>query len=161
MNDLASADTSTHTSHYQRLEKMYASAPINQHYQSRIQIGDGTCEIAITISREVFHAGGSAHGAVYFKLLDDAAFFASQSKTLDYFVLTSSFHLNFMRPMTEGPVVANGRWLNGERRVFLAEATITDQTGRELARGSGSFMRSRKRLESLPGYQDDGGTADS
>lgn len=38
--------------------------------------GDGEAEVSIEVGRELFHASGAVHGSVYFKLLDDAAFFA-------------------------------------------------------------------------------------
>jgi len=50
-------------------------------------------------------------------------------------------------------VVAEGRWVSGRRRVFVAEARLTDAEGDEIGRGTGTFMRSRIALSSLPGYR--------
>jgi len=49
-------------------------------------------------------------------------------------------------------VVAEGRWISGRRRVLVAEARLVDGTGEEIGRGTGTFMRSRIALSSLPGY---------
>ncbi len=38
------------------------------------------------------------------------------------------------------------------RRLLIAESVLTDQEGRELARGSGSFMKSRVELTPEIGY---------
>ena len=48
--------------------------------------------------------------------------------------------------------MAEGRWVSGERRVMTAEARLIDAGGQEVARGSGTFMRSRIALAGLPGY---------
>ena len=67
--------------HYRKLERMYLSANMNTHiYQTtEITIEDETAIISMTIDPKYFHALGAIHGSVYFKLLDDAAFFAVNS----------------------------------------------------------------------------------
>ena len=47
---------------------------------------------------------------------------------------------------------AEGRWISGKRRVYVAEASILDSDGEEVGRGTGTFMRSQIPLSSLPGY---------
>ncbi len=86
-------------------------------------------------------------------MLDDAAFYAANSLVSDRFLLTTGFNLLFTRPLTEGPVIAEGRWLSGQRRVFVAEARLLDESGEEAARGTGTFMRSHIALSSLEGYR--------
>jgi len=49
--------------------------------------------------------------------------------------------------------VAEGRWVSGKRRVFVAEARILDSTGDECARGTGTFLRSHIALAGLAGYR--------
>jgi acyl-coenzyme A thioesterase PaaI-like protein len=51
-----------------------------------------------------------------------------------------------------GLVRAEGRWLSGKRRVYVAEAALTDAEGEEVGRGTGTFMRSQYALSGLPGY---------
>ena len=61
--------------HYRALERLYASAPINETFNSRLEIpGEGRSRITFQIDESVFHAAGAAHGTIYFKMLDDAAF---------------------------------------------------------------------------------------
>ncbi len=99
------------------------------------------------------HAAGAIHGTSYFKMLDDAAFYAANSLVSDRFLLTTGFNLLFTRPMTGGTVTAEGRWVSGQRRVFVAEARLIDAEGEEAARGTGTFMKSRIPLSSLDGYR--------
>lgn len=140
--------------HYRALERLYASAPINALFASRLTItGEGAARIAFAVGPEVFHAAGAAHGTVYFKMLDDAAFYAANSLATDRFLLTTSFNLHFTKPVREGEVVAEGRWISGRKRVFVAESRLVDASGEEIGRGTGTFMRSRIALSSLPGYR--------
>lgn len=140
--------------HFRALEALYAAAPINHLFESRLDIPEaGVSRIHFTIDRRHFHAAGAAHGTSYFKMLDDAAFYAANSLVTDRFLLTTQFSLLFTRPLGEGPVVAEGRWVSGQRRVFVAEARLVASDGEEVARGTGTFMRSRIALATLPGYR--------
>ena len=135
------------------LESLYNVAPINQLFRSRLEIPEpGIARIHFTIDASVHHAAGAAHGTIYFKMLDDAAFYACNSLVSDRFLLTTAFNLLFTRPLVEGALIAEGRWVSGKRRVFVADARLVDADGEEAARGTGTFMRSRIPLASLPGY---------
>ena len=140
--------------HWRALEGLYASAPVNSLFESRLEIiGEGLSRIHFDVSPSCFHAAGAAHGTIYFKMLDDAAFYAANSLVTDRFLLTTAFNLLFTKPIRTGPVVAEGRWISGRRRVFVAEARLIDGEGDEIGRGTGTFMRSRIALSSLPGYR--------
>ena len=140
--------------HYRALEALYASAPINALFHSSLEIvAPGEARIAFAVDAGVHHAAGAAHGTIYFKMLDDAAFYAANSLVSDRFLLTTGFNLHFTKPIVAGPVRAEGRWISGRRRVFVAEARLVDGSGEEIGRGTGTFMRSRIALSSLAGYQ--------
>lgn len=139
--------------HFRALESLYDSAPINRLFRSRLEILDeGVARIAFEIETQHHHAAGAAHGTSYFKMMDDAAFYAANSLVTDRFLLTTAFNLLFTRPIVAGPVVAEGRWVSGRRRVLVAEARLVGPDGEEAARGTGTFMRSRIPLSSLKGY---------
>ena len=139
--------------HYRALESLYASAPINRKFASRLEIvGAGEARIIFDIDETLHHAAGAAHGTIYFKMLDDAAFYAANTLATDRFLLTTSFNLHFTKPVRAGEVVAEGRWVSGKRRVFVAESRLIDAEGDEIGRGTGTFMRSRMALSSLAGY---------
>ena len=57
--------------HYQKLEDMYAAAPINDIYQPKLVVSAGESTIEIELSDKLHHAAGGVHGSVYFKMLDD------------------------------------------------------------------------------------------
>lgn len=139
--------------HFRALETLYAAAPINRLFASRLEIAEeGVARIVFDVDERLHHAAGAAHGTTYFKMMDDAAFYAANSLVTDRFLLTTAFNLLFTRPITAGPVVAEGRWVSGRRRVFVADARLIGPDGEEAARGTGTFMRSRIPLSSLKGY---------
>jgi uncharacterized protein (TIGR00369 family) len=142
------------SAHFRALESLYRRAPINRLFQSQLEIvEEGLARIRFEVSEDHFHAAGAAHGTLYFKMLDDAAFYACNSLVTDRFLLTTAFNLLFTRPLRPGPVEAEGRWASGRRRVLVAEARLIDSSGEEAARGTGTFMRSHIPLSGLPGYR--------
>jgi acyl-coenzyme A thioesterase PaaI-like protein len=84
------------------LERMYVSAPINRYFAPQITVYDGRAEISIAVRPDFFHAAHALHGSVYFKALDDAAFFAVNSLVTDVFVLTVAFNVYLIRPVRTG-----------------------------------------------------------
>ena len=139
--------------HLRSLESLYRRAPVNGLFVSSLEIPEqGLARIRFDVDEAVFHAAGAAHGTIYFKMIDDAAFYACNSMVTDRFLLTTAFNLNFTRPLRGGPVLAEGRWVSGKRRVFVGEARLIDGDGEEAARGTGTFMRSHIPLAGLPGY---------
>ncbi len=148
------APPSGEEAHLRSLESLYNMAPVNRLFESRMSLAEaGRSEIEFTVAHSSFHAAGAAHGTLYFKMLDDAAFYAANGLVSDRFLLTTAFNLHFTKPLREGVARAEGRWISGKRRVFVAEARIVDAEGEECARGTGTFMRSHIALSGLDGYQ--------
>ncbi len=140
--------------HLRALESLYASAPINALFASTLTLPEaGRSEISFTVASHAFHAAGAAHGTLYFKMLDDAAFYAANALVSDRFLLTTAFNLHFTKAMRNGVARAEGRWISGRRRVFVAEARIIDSSGEECARGTGTFLRSHIALSGLANYR--------
>lgn len=143
----------TSQEHYRKLERMYLGARVNEYFSPSIQIGEGTAEISIEVRPDFFHAANAVHGYLYFKVLDDSTFFAVNSLVEDVFVLTVSFHLHFTRPVTKGVLKATAEVVHRSKRLFIAEGVAVDSRGREVGRGSGTFMRSDIRLTPEVGYE--------
>ena len=152
MTDPSSSDAEQ--LHFRALERLYAEAPINNLFSSELKISErGFARISFDVDERYYHAAGAVHGTSYFKMLDDAAFYAANSLVSDRFLLTTAFNLLFTRPLKSGSVTAEGRWVSGKRRVFVADSRLIDEDGEEIARGTGTFMRSHIPLASLPGYR--------
>jgi uncharacterized protein (TIGR00369 family) len=140
------------TEHYRKLERLYAAAPISQWYGTRITIADGQAEVRVPTRPEFYHAAHAVHGSVYFRVLDDAAFFAVNSRVREVFVLTVSFTVHFTRPVADGELRAIGRLRHESGRLFVAEADLLDKAGLLLGHGSGVFTRSAIALDPSLGY---------
>lgn len=140
--------------HFTALENMYAAAPINQIYNPVMTVSEGQAEIEIELSAKFHHSAGGVHGSVYFKMLDDAAFFASNSYEKDLFVLTTSFTTYLTRPVATGKLKAVGKVVNKNRTQFIAESVVYDADGNEVGRGNGVFVRSKLPLVQAAGYAD-------
>lgn len=143
-------------SHYRRLENMHHKANCNLAYYPdlRIRIGEGKAEITLPVYERYFHAAKAVHGFVYFKLLDEAAFFAANSLVEDLFVLTTDFHTNLLRPVTAGQLRAAGQVVYQSKGQILAEAVLYNAEGKQIARGSGTFVKGATPLNAEIGYAD-------
>lgn len=138
---------------------MYQAARINEKVfvNSEMLLTEGNCEIQIPIRPEYHHAMQALHGSVYFKLLDDSAFFAAQSLEFSHFIVTSTFSIQLLRPVSEGILVARGKVRNRSRNQIVAESALFDQRGREIAFGTGNFMKSALKLSQADGYDANAG----
>jgi len=138
--------------HFERLERTYLSSPTNAYYRPSIEVGEGRARIAIEARPDLYHAAGAVHGSHYFKLLDDSAFFAVNSVVEDVFVLTVTFTVNLLRPVSEGPMVGEGKLVHRTRTLFWGESVLYDGQGRAIGRGQGTFVRSKIPLDERIGY---------
>ena len=70
----------------------------------------------------------------------------------DVFVLTASFNIYFLRPISTGVMTARGAIVSRSTRLLIGEGVLVDSDGKEIARGSGTFMPSRVALDERLGY---------
>ena len=138
--------------HHRRLEGMYAGAPINRSIPSRATVGEGKAEVRMDVSEDLWHAAGALHGSVYFKGLDDAAFFAANSVVPDVFVLTARFEIELLAPVTGRSLRAVGQLDSRDGKKLQASATLyaDDQL---VARGRGLFIAGSTALADVPAYR--------
>ncbi len=142
--------------HYRKLENMYLlSAPINKEIYQGIQlhVSKEQAELSLIIQPKYFHAANSLHGSVYFKMLDDAAFFAVNSIVFDVFVYTVSFNIQLLRPVTSGVIRSVGNLKFKSANLFIADSSLFDDNNKLVGRGSGNFMKSKIELNENIGYK--------
>ena len=138
--------------HAQKLIKLYNSAPINHMCKPKLHIYPDHAEIIMRILPHFFHAGGNVHGSVYFKMLDDACFFAAQALETSYFLVTTSFTTYLTRPVSTGTLYVTGKVVNQNKTQFITEGVLIDDNNNEIGRGSGLFVRSKIKLDDKVGY---------
>jgi uncharacterized protein (TIGR00369 family) len=129
--------------HFRKLERMYGAAPINGWFAPTLTVSEGAAEVRIPLRPEFHHAAGAVHGSVYFKALDDATFFAASSIVDEVFVLTASFHIDLLRPVVAGELRAVAKVTERAERRITAEGELFDAEGNVVARGKGSFAKSK------------------
>jgi len=139
--------------HFRKLERLYQRASCNEYYAPVLTVSEAASEVIVPVRPQFFHAGRAVHGSVYFKVLDDAAYFAVNSLVDDVAVLTVTFTVHFMRPVSEGQLKATGRVVHASERLFFAESTLTDSANQILAGAQGTFVRSRVALSPDIGYE--------
>jgi uncharacterized protein (TIGR00369 family) len=140
--------------HYRKLERMYHAAPCNDGVEPELTVtGEGEAELRIGVDETDHHAAGAVHGSYYFKALDDATFFAANSLVEDVFLLTTDFHLQLTRPVSEGEIVATAEVVNDHPEQLIADGVVRDGEGNQLARGTGTFQRSGVELTPDVGYE--------
>ena len=140
--------------HFNKLRNMYLQANINTMIfdTTTCEISLKKSEISLNITEKYFHALGAIHGSVYFKLLDDAAFFAASSVVEDVFVLTTSFAINITKPVSKGNIKAIGNIRFDSKNLIVAESTLYNDKGKEIAFGTGNFSKSKILLKNTEGY---------
>lgn len=139
--------------HYIKLENMMHCSPFVTYAGAKVTVKKGEAHISLPVRKELFHAAGAMHGALYFLALDNAAFFAANSLVEDVFVLTTSFTTYITRPVSEGLVKSIGKVVNQNRSQFICESILFDAKDKEIARATGIFVRSKIPLSEKIGYK--------
>ena len=136
--------------HCRHLDTVFSKAHINTRLypSAKLKTGEGTAEITLEIADSYHHGMHAVHGSVYFKLLDDAAYFAANSAVTDVFLVTTSFHIHMLRPVHKGTLYAKGTLRMKSRSLLIADAEIHDENGKEVAYGTGHFAKSRIPIDS-------------
>ncbi|MCH2198072.1 MAG: PaaI family thioesterase [Flavobacteriales bacterium] len=135
--------------HYRRLEAIYDSAPVNNHFlRPTLLVKDGSSTLTIQFDKTHFHAGGGIHGARYFRLMDDAAYFAAASQEKEFFLLTLSFEVKLFRMITTEELECIGTFEGKEGKDYIATAEIY-ANGKIAAKGKGVFRASEMRYNDI------------
>ena len=135
--------------HFLFLKNLYRKAPNNKYYDPAMILEFGKARIQIKVQEKFFHAAGSVHGSVYFKLLDDAAYFAAATQEQNFFLFTANFETKLLRPVREGLMIADGEVIEENDKGYIARSIIRDEKGQLLAKGQGLFMPSAIVLQEL------------
>ncbi len=138
--------------HFAQLEKMYNTLPINKLLQSSVKISKEHATITIVLKEDFYHAANAVHGSFYFKAMDDSAFFAVNSIVKDVYVLTTQYNVYLTRPVSQGIIRAEGHLVYQNKSQFIAESVVYDSENRVIGRGTGTFVRSKIKLEDIQSY---------
>jgi uncharacterized protein (TIGR00369 family) len=109
-----------------------------------IDWSENFARLTLDVEPHHFNVLGITHGGVILTALDYACgisgcYRAPPGKRA--LSVTISLATNFVKPLTEGRMVAEGRVVGGGRTIFFAESKITDSQGNLIATASGAFKR--------------------
>jgi len=142
----------TEAEHIQALKRTYLAEPNNAYYRPEAKFEKGRTEITIELKEDFYHSAGGVHGSVYFKLLDDAAFFAANTLETEVFLLTNAFTTYLTKPVSKGIMRAVGTVVNQNQSQYVAESVVYNSDKKEIGRGSGLFVRSKIPLQETLNY---------
>lgn len=140
--------------HYKKLENLYTKVNIGQFYDTtQMSVRHEQAEISLQITPK-YHMGlGLTHGSVYFRLLDDACFYACMSLEEETHLLTSRFSIEFLKPVISGKVTAKGKITHKLKKGYQAEAALYNDKNELIAYGSGHFAKTKMLLADIEAYK--------
>ena len=122
----------------------YLKHPMHHNLNMNVELGKNSATITMTIHDSVINLVGILHGAIYFKLIDDACFFAALSAQESSFVATSNMTIHYLKPASKGVLIAHAKMITKQGRKYLCECEIKDEEGTIYTYGSGSFIEPKK-----------------
>ena len=127
-------------------------SPFIKLFECDATVRQGWAEFTVHVNENHYHGAGGVHGSLYFFALDNAAMLAANSIISDSVVFTTDFTIRFLRPMQNGILRAVGNLVDIGQSKIHVEATAYDDTNRELAIGSGTFLPAGLPLNEDIGY---------
>jgi uncharacterized protein (TIGR00369 family) len=120
-----------------------ASSPYYQAMGMAIaEMAEGRVVIRVEIQPSQLNADGIVHGGVLPAIADGAM--GNAFRTLygaSAQVLTAELHLHYLRPMSGGALIAEGRVVRSGRRLSFGEVEIREEaSGKAVATGNGIFV---------------------
>ena len=101
----------------------------------------GQSLIEVVVQEKHLQPFGLVHGGVYSSLVDAAAFWAVYTEIEeDVGMSTVELNLNYLAPIFEGTMIARGKSIRVGKTLCVGEASIEDENGKLLARGTETMM---------------------
>ena len=103
----------------------------------------GRSRVELAVGEDHKNLYGIVHGGMLATLMDSACGVALASRLQDgEAIVTLDLRINYLHPVWNGPLTAEGEVVHKGRKTGVAEASIRDETGRLVARGMAThFVR--------------------
>ncbi len=128
----------------QELSQEYLIHPMHKDLDLSIDIGVGKVSLVLMVQPNILNLVGIMHGSYYFKLMDDACFFAALSLKKSKFVATANFTIHYFRPASSGRLIAEAHVLEHFGKRYVCECVIKDEEGKKYGCGSGLFVEPKR-----------------
>ena len=122
----------------------YFNHPMHKGLNLKLLSENGKAELSMTVHKDICNLVGILHGSYYFKLMDDACFFAALSIEQHQFVATANFNIHYFKPASSGVIIAKAEVINHYSSKYVCECTIYDEENKKLGYGSGLFVAPKK-----------------
>ena len=126
-----------------RVNKAIETVPYAQLLGIELQdIGSGTATLGLDVRKELKQNHGVVHGGVLASLIDTATAFAIIS-LLDPTerVTTVDLTVSFLRPVTDGRLIATAKVVRAGRRLFSVTAEIKATDGKLVATALSTYIK--------------------
>ena len=126
--------------HLDQIISYYKDHPMHKDLEIDVDYTQGKAQVGLTVHKSILNLVGILHGAIYFKLIDDACFFAGLSLNKSNFIATSSMSIHYLKPVSKGRIIADAAVVDQVGKKYVCEAAIQDLNGVKYAFGSGMFI---------------------
>lgn len=124
-----------------RLSKLLPFAPINKLYQPHnLQVGRGTASLEMPVLPQFFNGGMTVHGSVFFKGLDETAWFAANSLASEFAFATTSFSTYLLRLVRKGNLQVKAHVVSATKNLVVVDAEMFNDGDAVVAKGTGTFQ---------------------
>lgn len=126
----------------QRLLVLVNDSPFPAHLPFRlVSVGLDEARVELGIEQKHLQPLGTVHGGIIATLIDTATYWAAfLVLPEDAGLVNVDLKLNYLRPVSQGILIADGRCLRSGRTISYAEAHVTDGDGRLVAHGTSTLM---------------------
>lgn len=102
-----------------------------------VNFGDGKATLSLEVGKKFHNPMGTLHGGIMTDVADAAMGIATIT-TLgdDESFSTLELKMNFLRPVFEGKITAEGRVLHRGTTIAMAECVVKNDAGKDVARGT-------------------------
>ncbi len=121
-------------------EDLFINSPFNKHLGMKVKhFSEGDVVLQLTIKDSHLNVNDTAHGGVYFSLLD-SVMGATVRSTVKNPITTISMNINYFSPIKEQDIVtAKAKIIQKGNSIVTAEGEISDETGKVISKAIGTF----------------------
>jgi len=124
------------------MEELWAQQAFMHYLGARlVQWGEGYGKVALKVEKRHLNNWGTVHGGVILALAD-GAFAISGASVASWVGVGAQVHLNILASPREGDeIFAESRVIHVGRRSLVVELSVSDGSGRLVAKGTGMGIR--------------------
>jgi uncharacterized protein (TIGR00369 family) len=126
----------------EQLLDLVNGSPFPAHLPFRlVAIEPDAARVEMRIEGKHLQPLGTVHGGILATLIDTATYWAAfLALPADAGLVNIDLKLNYLRPVSEGMLITDGRCLRSGRTISYAEAHVKDGDGRLVAHGTSTLM---------------------